>query len=136
MAGRISEDVVQRHRRIAHRVGSSLVHLGPVRDRAQLRWLYENALASVTMSTLEAFPLTPAEAGSVGCPLVASDIPAHREVAGDAAFYVPPRDAAALGRVLAEEIFIGARRPRKWTWPVSWQDHAIAVGALFDEVRR
>ena len=30
----------------------------------------------VSMSALEAFPLTPGEAGSVGCPLVLSDIPA------------------------------------------------------------
>jgi glycosyltransferase involved in cell wall biosynthesis len=45
------------------------------------------------------FPLL--EAQGLGVPVVASDIPVHREVAGAAAWFVPVDDDAALGDALA-----------------------------------
>ena len=54
----------------------------------------------------EPFGLTPLEAARGGCPLVLGDIPSLREVWGDAAAFVPPRDrdaiAATLNRLIAD----------------------------------
>lgn len=110
-----------------------LVHLGAVSDPSVLRWLLTHAVAMVAASSLEAFPLTPAEAGSLGCPLVLSDIPAHREVAGDHAVYVPVGDINGFARAMRSAAL--APPPRlPWTWPVSWEENAAQLADVFDEV--
>jgi phosphatidylinositol alpha-mannosyltransferase len=50
----------------------------------------------------ESFGLIVAEGLAAGCAVVASDLPAFRHVAGDAARLVPAGDATALGRALSE----------------------------------
>lgn len=62
--------------------------LGFVTD-TNLAWLYRNAAVFVTLSRDEGFGLTPLEAAAAGCPIVASDIPPHREVLGAMATFVP-----------------------------------------------
>jgi glycosyltransferase involved in cell wall biosynthesis len=52
--------------------------------------LMKNAEAFVYLSLYEGFGLPPLEAMSMGCPVIVSDIPAHREVCGDAALYADP----------------------------------------------
>lgn len=76
-----------------------------------LRELYDNAAAFVLPSLLEGLPLTLLEAASYGVPVVASDIPPHREVVGtDAPGHrlVPPGDvmalAAAIGATLTDPL--------------------------------
>ena len=87
------------------------------------------------MSLLEAFPLTPLEAGSVGCPLVLSDIPAHREVTLGNAVFVRPGAIDEMADALCDAAgWTPASRP--WHWPTSWADNARALRNLFDEVRR
>jgi len=108
--------------------------LGRTGDRGQLRWAFEHASALVSMSVLEAFPLTPAEAGSVGCPLVLSDIPPHREVTLGHATFVAPGAVAELADVLAEGQFVPGSKP--WEWPVTWAENARALRSLFGEVSR
>ena len=54
----------------------------------RLAELYRGALALVMPSLEEGFGLPVAEAMACGTPVIASDIPALREVAGDAALYV------------------------------------------------
>jgi glycosyltransferase involved in cell wall biosynthesis len=62
-------------------------------------------------------------------PLVASDIPVHREVAEDAAVFVPPRDPEALARGI-ESVWTdeplrarlqarGLERVREFSWASS-----------------
>jgi glycosyltransferase involved in cell wall biosynthesis len=69
--------------------------------------LYAGARLHLAPSFQEGQPLTVLEAMSHGCCIVASDIPAHREVIGDAGVLYPVKDPAgladALGRVLHDD---------------------------------
>ena len=84
--------------------------VGRVSDEDLPRW-YRTAAAYVTMSEHEAFGLTLIEAAAAGAPVVASDIPAHREVRelGATATLVAS-DASA--ETLAETIRRAASEPR------------------------
>ncbi len=66
--------------------------------QAVLRQWYRRAAVFVLPSLYEPFGLTALEAGLAGCALVLSDIPSLREVWGDAAVFVPPKDDQALAR--------------------------------------
>ena len=57
---------------------------------------YHGAAVAVCPSTFEGFGLTPIEAVASGVPVVASDIPPHREHLAGVARLVPPGDDAAL----------------------------------------
>lgn len=59
-------------------------------DNDQLQQLYRDALFSVYPSLYEGFGIPPIEAMTCGCPVIASDIPAVREISGDAALYIDP----------------------------------------------
>lgn len=106
-------------------VGDRLDILGPV-DDAVLSGLYRRASLLCMPSLGEGFGLPVLEAMSVGLPVVASDIPPMREVAGDAAVRVPAGDVRAFGdalrRVLgdsqlrAELARRGAARATAYTW--------------------
>jgi glycosyltransferase involved in cell wall biosynthesis len=105
--------------------GPALRELGRVPD-SELRALYASATVFAFPSLHEGFGLPVLEAMVAGVPVVASDIPAIREVAGDAAVLVPPGDAdawsEALSRVLesptlqAELAGAGRRRAAVFSW--------------------
>jgi glycosyltransferase involved in cell wall biosynthesis len=82
----------------------ALVHLENV-AADELRTLYAHAEAFVFPSFAEGFGYPPVEAMAAGTPVIASDIPTHRWVLGDAALYCDPYDAsstaAAIHRVVA-----------------------------------
>jgi glycosyltransferase involved in cell wall biosynthesis len=61
---------------------------------------YHEAAVAVCPSAFEGFGLTPIEAVAAGVPVVASDIPPHREHVGRAARLVPLDDDAALARAI------------------------------------
>jgi glycosyltransferase involved in cell wall biosynthesis len=63
--------------------------LGRVEDEI-LPILYSGATGFIYPSVYEGFGLPPLEAMACGCPVAVSDIPAHREVCGDAAMYFDP----------------------------------------------
>lgn len=52
--------------------------------------LMDNAEFFIYLSFYEGFGLPPIEAMYLGCPVIVSDIPAHREICGDAALYADP----------------------------------------------
>ncbi len=70
---------------------NSCIHFD-ARNEQTLAYLYENALCCVVPSLYEGFGMIALEAMNYGCPVVASDIKAAIEVAGDAALYFDPLD--------------------------------------------
>lgn len=69
--------------------GENIVLPGYIDDDA-LQDMYQNALLSVYPSLYEGFGLPPLESMTYGCPAIASNIPALKEISGDAAYYVNP----------------------------------------------
>jgi glycosyltransferase involved in cell wall biosynthesis len=92
----------------------------PERDLVRL---VAGAAALVFSSRYEGFGLPPLQALACGTPVVASDLPALREVLGEQADLVPVGDpdglAEALGRVLTDE----AHRDR-----LVVRGHVVAAG--------
>jgi glycosyltransferase involved in cell wall biosynthesis len=103
---------------------------------ADLPALYTGAELFACPSLYEGFGLPVVEAMACGAPVVCSDIPVFREVAGDAALRVPPTDAAAMaegiGRVLGDPALRrdlagwGLERARRFDWDVA-ADRTLAV---------
>jgi glycosyltransferase involved in cell wall biosynthesis len=115
-------------------------HLGFV-DRAQLSTLYEHATGLVLPSLIEGFGLPVVEAMSQGTPVVASDIPAVREVGQDAVLYVGrPLDQRAwidaLVRLWSDESLRGelASRGKARARAFSWDAAGREFSALLHEV--
>ncbi len=82
---------------LKQRAGERVRFLGWVDDRT-LDGLYRAATCFVLPSLAEGFGLPVLEAMARGTPVACSDISALREVAGDAALYFDPLDAASIAR--------------------------------------
>ncbi|WP_321884382.1 glycosyltransferase family 4 protein [Paraburkholderia bannensis] len=74
-------------------------HLGYVSDE-ELVALYRRAACFVYPSLYEGFGLPPVEALALGCPVIASRLPAVVEACGDAVLYTSPDDPAQLAALL------------------------------------
>jgi len=100
-------------RRLARsRAGDAVQHLGFVSPE-RLSELYRNATAIVLPSVYEGYGLPLLEAMAHGIPVVASDIPSAREVAGDAALYVErPLDPSAWHEALTRVATEGELREK------------------------
>jgi glycosyltransferase involved in cell wall biosynthesis len=72
---------------------------------------YRAASVVIAPSRFEGLGLTPLEALALGRPVLASDIPTHREFAGDRARYFSPDDAAGLAAALTEMLAPGRPSP-------------------------
>jgi glycosyltransferase involved in cell wall biosynthesis len=102
-----------------------VIQAGHVND-AELRALYEQALALTFPSRYEGFGLPPVEAMTCGCPVIISDQPALVEVAGGAALQCGPDDVDALAGLMrrvhddaplrTKMIDAGRARAAKFTW--------------------
>ncbi|HMN72548.1 MAG TPA: glycosyltransferase family 1 protein [Rhodoblastus sp.] len=73
-------------------------------DDAELAALYRRARALVYPSVCEGFGLPLIEARHYGAPVIASDIPVFREIAGDAVRYFPPLDDSALAALMRQAL--------------------------------
>jgi glycosyltransferase involved in cell wall biosynthesis len=89
-------------------------------DTERLAELYRGAACLVQASRFEGFGLPVLEAMASGTPVVAVPEPALREVAGDAALFVPEeRLADGIRQALAERdrlVAAGLERARGFTW--------------------
>jgi glycosyltransferase involved in cell wall biosynthesis len=112
-----------------HELGRRLFWLEDA-DDASLRRLYELAHGLIAASFAEGFGLPVAEADVHGLPVIASDIPVFREIAGERASFFPPLDADALAdcirRALTEP------RPRTPARVVTWRE---STQTLLDMIR-
>jgi glycosyltransferase involved in cell wall biosynthesis len=122
----------------AHEVGLPLVAVGPEREatlarilrqagvtmrgyveKEELAGLYRGAAALVLPSRYEGFGLPVLEAMASGTPVVASDDPALREVAGDAAVYAGDDLTGAIRTALADRdrlVAAGLERAKLFSW--------------------
>lgn len=103
----------------------------------ELEQLYRTAVATVLPSRYEGFGFTPLEAMARGCPVIASDIPALRETAGEGALLLPLDARAdwigALRRVFASEDLRSdlRQRGRVAVARFSWERTARQICELF-----
>lgn len=109
-------------------------------EDGELDFCYRRAAALVTASYAEGFNLPIVESISRGRPVLASDIPVHREVGGAHAAYFPPRDSAALADLIRRyeqgQLGDSLRPAADFRWP-DWEqsgrellEHAME---LYDE---
>lgn len=120
----------------------TLRFLGYVPDD-ELPWLYAGADALCFPSLYEGFGMPVIEAMACGTPVIGSDIPVTREVAGDAALFVPPADPGAWAEAMAwasaadrrgEFQARGRARAASFTFDASAR-RFLEICAGFDQVR-
>jgi glycosyltransferase involved in cell wall biosynthesis len=117
----------------------SRIHLAGYAARETARDLYRAAEVFVFPSLAEGFGLPVAEALACGVPVVCSTADALREVAGDAALFCAPRDAAGFARQIERILDDGALAARlAAAGPLraarfSWQAAAEATSRVLQE---
>jgi glycosyltransferase involved in cell wall biosynthesis len=123
---------------LARRDGGRCVWLD-YEDDATLRALYAGAGGFVFPTWSEGFGLPALEALATGLPIVASDLPVLREVAGDHAMYIDPANASGFAEAMdvtaglaPESKRIEARRARARRF--SWEACARQTGAVYREL--
>lgn len=120
-----------------------VVAAGRVSD-AELAALYRGALALVQPSDYEGFGLPVAEAMASGTPVVCSDIPPLREVAGGAGRFFERGDADALARAMralresdpSPLIAAGLRRASGLTWAAAAERTLVVYRRVGSRERR
>ncbi|KVD16083.1 glycosyl transferase family 1 [Burkholderia ubonensis] len=106
--------------------------VGYVSD-AELKGLFRNAACFVFPSLYEGYGLPPVEAMTLGCPVIASNLPSIREACGNAAVYISPHDpgqlADAMDRVMSDPQLRTAMRQsgHAQAGRLSWRDSALAI---------
>ena len=111
---------------------NDIMFLGYVPDE-DIPALIENALCFAFPSLGEGFGIPVLEAMKAGAPVIASDIPAVREVAGDAAIFVPPLDVTKWTVALDTMLVDQKRREelsakgRERVQEFSWDKTAVAT---------
>jgi glycosyltransferase involved in cell wall biosynthesis len=105
-------------------------------DDAVVDGLYRGALGLLHPARYEGFGFTPLEAMSRGCPVIASDIPAVREIAGAGAMLLPLEEEAwaqAIARLEREQALQDELRERGRATAAgySWAEAARQLCTLF-----
>ena len=123
----------------SHRLGSRVVKLGYVPSE-HLPVVYRRARALASVALWEGFGFTVLEAMACEVPVVASDIPTHREVAAEAAAYVDPIDPEAIASGI-ERVWDRDRERRrlieagsKRVTLFSWEETARKTLAVYERL--
>lgn len=122
-------------------VEQMVVELGAVPYR-QLHGLYRRADTYVTPAYTETFAHPLVEAMACGVPIVASDLPVHREICGDAALYFPRFSHSSLAERVLELLRSDEARNRLRSKAIdrsagfSWEKHAQLLLALAGSIMR
>jgi len=123
----------------ALRSSESVVELGTIPYRS-LHHLYRACHIYVTPAYAESFAHPLIESMSSGLPVVASDLPVHREICGDAGIYFPRFSPDALAECvlrihnspeLAQQL---SSRGRQRASDFSWSNHVEKIVALAHEL--
>ena len=114
------------------RIGPDIVELGAIPYRS-LHHIYRDCNIYVTPAYAESFAHPLVEAMSSALPVVASDLPVHREVCGDAALYFPRFSPETL----ADRVFDICQSPalaaqlsdngRRRSQDFSWEKHVDCI---------
>lgn len=115
-----------------------IVRMGYISDAEKFA-VYDKAAVFAFPSLYEGFGVPIVEALAVGTPVVASDIPPHHEVGGNAVFYADPRDIDQYAKMLYD-VLVGptssarasCRAPAKF----SWSHSSRVLREIYDDVGR
>lgn len=99
-----------------------------------LAQLVGGAQALLMPSFAEGYGIPVVEALTLGTPVIASDIPVHREVAGGHAVLLDPLDGPAWADAIMRAAREPPRRSRPRFDPPTWNGHFAAVDAVLREV--
>ena len=120
-------------------IAGQIIELGAIPYDA-LHLVYESANAYVSAAYAESFAHPLNEAMSSGLPVIASDIPVHREICGDAALYFPrfspERLADAIEKLATHEQLaneqgrLGVLQSQRF----SWSDHVDELLKVSDKL--
>lgn len=93
------------YKKLEKKENKNIMFLHNVSD-SDLFHLYSHSVAVVSASLMEGFGLIPLEALGAGAIPIVSDIPAFREVCGDAAIYFNPKDAQSIVEKLKQSLIL------------------------------
>lgn len=106
------------------KISARVINKSNVTDEELMR-LYNNATAFIYPSEYEGFGIPILEAMACGCPVISSNIPTSKEVAGDAVLYFDLGDESRLIECLSDVIedkrresliALGLKRYKLFTW--------------------
>lgn len=102
---------------------------------AGLAALMAGARAVLAPSLAEGFSLPVAEALALGAPVVCSDIPVHREIAGDGATFVAPIDGRGWIEAIEARCAGAVAAPARAGLAPGWREHVeTALGLICEHV--
>lgn len=114
------KDRIHRHSQFGRR----LFWIQDAGDR-ELDYYYRHAAGLITTSCAEGFNLPIVEALHHGCPVLATDVPVHREVGGAYAAFFPTGDAGALAELIVkhqrQRFLEGVKPLADFRWP-DWNE--------------
>lgn len=87
-------------RRLKEATNKNIIYLDYVSE-AERNWLYANSTATILPSHYEGFGMTILESLDSGSPVIASDIPPHREILGEDGIFFDHLDTRALTNILS-----------------------------------
>lgn len=106
-------------------------------DDLQMAEFLADAQAMLMPSFVEGFGLPVVEALQQGIPVIASDLPVFREIAGDVPTYLDPNDRKAWVDAVIDYMDDSVERERQLTAmgsfsPTQWNDHFALVDEFLD----